>query len=98
MSKWILVKDKLPENRVGKIVYCEDGSVTMMYYDPEKGYWVSQMGFDCYDVLAWMEKPKPPSGLTPLAVDCAYCHCSTTIVRDGVHCVNCGRVYKSHSH
>jgi len=30
--------------------------------------------------------------------DCAYCHCSTAIVRDGVHCVNCGLVYKSHSH
>ena len=35
---------------------------------------------------------------TQLAVDCAYCHCSTAIIRDGVHCVNCGRVYKSHSH
>ncbi len=66
MSKWILAKDKLPENRVGKIVYCEDESITMMYYDPEKKYWVSQMGFDRYDVLAWMEKPKPPRGLTPL--------------------------------
>ena len=38
------------------------------------------------------------SRLTPRAVDCAYCHCSTAIIRDGVHCINCGRVYKSHSH
>lgn len=37
------------------------------------------------------------SRLTPRAVDCAYCHCSTAIVRDG-KCINCGREYKSHSH
>ena len=30
--------------------------------------------------------------------DCAYCHCSTVILSDGVHCIECGRVYKSHSH
>ena len=36
--------------------------------------------------------------LTPRAVDCAYCHCTTVILSDGVHCINCGRVYKSHSH
>lgn len=35
---------------------------------------------------------------TPLAVDCALCHCSTVILSDGVHCIECGRVYKSHSH
>jgi len=23
------------------------------------------------------------------------CHCTTVILRDGVHCKNCGRVYKS---
>jgi hypothetical protein len=57
---WISVKDKLPENRVGKIVFCEDGSITTMYYDPDNKYWVSQMGFDRYDVTHWMEKPAPP--------------------------------------
>ena len=36
--------------------------------------------------------------LTSLAVDCVYCHCLTVVLRDGVHCINCGRVYKSHSH
>jgi hypothetical protein len=36
--------------------------------------------------------------LTPRAVDCAYCHCTTVILSDGVHCIECGRVYKSHSH
>jgi hypothetical protein len=71
MSDWILVKDKLPENRVGKIVYCEDESITTMYYDPDNKYWVSQNGFDRYDVLAWMDKPEPPSGLTPRAADLA---------------------------
>lgn len=35
---------------------------------------------------------------TQRAVDCALCHCQTVIIRDGVHCINCGRVYKSHSH
>ena len=31
-------------------------------------------------------------------LDCAYCHCTTVILSDGVHCINCGRVYKSHGH
>jgi len=57
---WISVKDKLPENRVGKLVSCEDGSITTMYYDPKYKYWVSQMGFDRYDVTHWMDKPAPP--------------------------------------
>ena len=35
--------------------------------------------------------------LTPRAVDCAYCHCLTAVIRNDV-CINCGRVHKSHSH
>lgn len=27
--------------------------------------------------------------------DVAYCTCSTVIIRDGVHCVNCGLPYNS---
>jgi recombinational DNA repair protein RecR len=29
--------------------------------------------------------------------DCAYCHCSTAVIHDGV-CINCAKPYKSHSH
>lgn len=60
----------------------------------------SNCGDDEYDMLETQEvfMSDTPFFLTPLAVDCAYCHCSTAIVRDGVHCVNCGLVYKSHSH
>jgi len=34
---------------------------------------------------------------TQRAVDCAYCHCSTAVIHDGV-CINCALPYKTHSH
>lgn len=34
---------------------------------------------------------------TQRAVDCAYCHCSTAVIHDGI-CINCAKPYKSHSH
>ncbi len=61
-SRWIPIQDGLPENRVGKLVCCEGGIVDMMYYDPEKKYWVSQMGFERHDIVAWMDKPEVPGG------------------------------------
>lgn len=69
IMNWISVKDKLPENRVGKIVFSEGDGITMMYYDPEKKYWISRMGFDRYDVTHWMELPNPPSVPTQDAGD-----------------------------
>ena len=93
MSEWISVKDKLPENRIWKIVYCEDQSITMMYYDPEKKYWVSQMGFDRYDVLAWMNKPEPPCGLTKRAADEATGICKCGYMAKYPICTKCGRAY-----
>jgi len=60
MNKWIYTKDQLPENRIGKIVDCEDGTVTMMYYDPKNKYWVDNLGFEHYGIVAWMDKPEPP--------------------------------------
>jgi len=92
MNKWISVKEKLPDNRVGKIVYCEDQSVTLMYYDPEKKYWISQMGFDRYDVTHWMDRPEPPSGLTPGAVDVACEHANPVNPRGRLFCPDCGNL------
>lgn len=66
--------------------------------------WLGGIAFDVFLWSARMTQDEyldavvRENGLTQRAVDCAYCHCTTSIVRDGVHCVNCGRVYKSHSH
>ena len=46
--------------------------------------------------IAWQEFSNTAQHRTQ--PDCAYCHCSTVILSDGVHCIECGRVYKSHSH
>lgn len=53
---------------------------------------------ECMSDMQVVTFVRQASQLTPVAVDCAYCHCSTAFVRDGVNCLNCGRVYKSHIH
>ena len=59
--EWISVKDELPKDRVGKLVYCgTDKSITRMYYDPNNKYWVDTMGFERMDVTHWMPLPEPP--------------------------------------
>ena len=66
--------------------------------------WLGGIAFDIFLWSARMTQDEyldavvRESGLTQRAVDCAYCHCTTVILSDGVHCINCGRVYKSHSH
>ena len=52
MSKWISVRDKLPEPFVNVVVFSKSQGVGMDYYDGK--YW----GFD--DVTHWMPLPEPP--------------------------------------
>ncbi len=60
---WINVKDKLPDNRVGKIVCNSAGRITRMYYDAEHERWIDQCGNEHTDITHWMELPSPPNGL-----------------------------------
>jgi len=61
--KWINVKDKLPDNRVGKIVYCADDRITRMYYDAPTKRWIDQCGNEHTNITHWMELPSPPNGM-----------------------------------
>lgn len=60
---WIKVKTELPDNRVGKIVYCADDRITRMYYDAPTKRWIDTCGNEYTNITHWMELPSPPSGL-----------------------------------
>ncbi len=62
MDKWISVKDKLPENRQGKLILIDTGHIFSGYYDGNSSEWVSLFinGILNFRITHWMPLPKTP--------------------------------------
>ena len=61
-SKWISVKERLPEQLTDVLSY--RGHINLMQVDcvDEKGKWYSEYKYDEYSVTHWMPLPEPPKG------------------------------------
>ena len=59
-SKWIRVKDELPDNETGDVLVCSRfyGVTAAQYFD----YWCSMTGQSLRDVTHWQPFPDPPEG------------------------------------
>ncbi len=69
MSKWISVKDKLPDNYVEVLYFCinDNGTKEIMIGHRDKGYWTHCCMFystlflnDLVTVTHWMPLPEMP--------------------------------------
>ena len=67
MSEWISVNDRLPENYIPVIVYCQNFGGIIFYDgqhidDGELVGWESDgdCGYPTLDVTHWMPLPEPP--------------------------------------
>ena len=67
-SKWISVKDRLPEESGKVLVYCKDGYMTDVNYSAKhqqfNNYDVCAKQNEVWDVTHWMPLPTPPEEVT----------------------------------
>lgn len=63
--QWIPVTERLPENRVGRLVCDKAGNVTRMYYDAARQCWIDFMGWEhTFGITHWMPLPPLPKDTT----------------------------------